>query len=168
MREWDPIGVRDAPEAQDESDRCVSDVYVMLMDQRASVLPVGAGRGRSCSVARGFCGAGIRLTPAPVHLAPSPTRRPGDRRIPRPALIGKRHVLGTYAPALSIGVQTRSADAMTLSVAAAITTIGVAPPARGTFRNAPVVVAASMQAVSAVGHKVVGMRLVNRRPVAGE
>jgi hypothetical protein len=36
MDEWDPIGVRDAPEAQDEYDRYVAEVYVMLMDQRAT------------------------------------------------------------------------------------------------------------------------------------
>jgi hypothetical protein len=36
MREWDPIGVADAPEASDEYDAYVGTVYVMLMDQRAS------------------------------------------------------------------------------------------------------------------------------------
>jgi hypothetical protein len=36
MQEWDPIGVRDAPHAQDEYDRYVGQVYVMLMDQRAT------------------------------------------------------------------------------------------------------------------------------------
>jgi len=37
MRDWDPIGVSDVPEAADEYDRYVGEVYVMLMDQRASV-----------------------------------------------------------------------------------------------------------------------------------
>jgi hypothetical protein len=36
MREWDPIGVADIPEAADEYDGYVGAVYVMLMDQRAS------------------------------------------------------------------------------------------------------------------------------------
>lgn len=36
MEAWDPIGVRDVPEAQDECDRYVGAVYVMLMDERAS------------------------------------------------------------------------------------------------------------------------------------
>lgn len=36
MDSWDPIGVRDVPEAQDEYDRYVGEVYVMLMDQRAT------------------------------------------------------------------------------------------------------------------------------------
>jgi hypothetical protein len=33
MHEWDPIGVRDAPEAQDEYDAYVGRVYVMLVDE---------------------------------------------------------------------------------------------------------------------------------------
>jgi hypothetical protein len=37
MREWDPIGVRDAPEAQDEYDSYVGKAYVMLMDEGATV-----------------------------------------------------------------------------------------------------------------------------------
>jgi hypothetical protein len=36
MEHWDPIGVRDTPEASDEYDRYVGEVYVMLMDDRAS------------------------------------------------------------------------------------------------------------------------------------
>jgi hypothetical protein len=36
MEHWDPIGVRDVPEASDEYDRYVGEVYVMLMDERAS------------------------------------------------------------------------------------------------------------------------------------
>jgi hypothetical protein len=36
MQDWDPIGVRDAPEAQDEYDSYAGRVYVMLMDERAS------------------------------------------------------------------------------------------------------------------------------------
>jgi hypothetical protein len=36
MDSWDPIGVRDVPEAQDEYDRYAGEVYVMLMDQRAT------------------------------------------------------------------------------------------------------------------------------------
>ena len=36
MREWDPIGVADVPEAADEYDGYVGTVYVMLMDQRAA------------------------------------------------------------------------------------------------------------------------------------
>jgi hypothetical protein len=33
MREWDPIGVRDVPEAQDEYDNYVGEAYVLLMDR---------------------------------------------------------------------------------------------------------------------------------------
>ena len=36
MQEWDPIGVRDVPQAQDEYDTYVRRVYVMLTDERAS------------------------------------------------------------------------------------------------------------------------------------
>jgi hypothetical protein len=36
MREWDPIGVSDAPEAADEYDSYVAEAYVMLMDRRAA------------------------------------------------------------------------------------------------------------------------------------
>jgi len=39
---WDPIGVRDTPEAQDEYDRYVAEVYVMLMDQRATPEAIAA------------------------------------------------------------------------------------------------------------------------------
>jgi hypothetical protein len=41
MMEWDPIGVRNVPEAQDEYEKYVSEVYVMLMDQRASETAIG-------------------------------------------------------------------------------------------------------------------------------
>ena len=36
MQEWDPIGVRGVPEAQDEYDSYVGRVYVMLMDEGAT------------------------------------------------------------------------------------------------------------------------------------
>lgn len=36
MEHWDPIGVRNTPEASDEYDRYVGEIYVMLMDHRAS------------------------------------------------------------------------------------------------------------------------------------
>lgn len=36
MREWDPIGVHDVPQAQDEYDRYIGEVYVLLMEQRAT------------------------------------------------------------------------------------------------------------------------------------
>jgi len=36
MEAWDPIGVRNVPEAQHEYDRYVGKVYVMLMDEHAS------------------------------------------------------------------------------------------------------------------------------------
>ena len=36
MREWDPIGVRDVPEAHDEYDNYVSEAYVLLMDRGAT------------------------------------------------------------------------------------------------------------------------------------
>lgn len=36
IEHWDPIGVSDIPEASDEYDRYVGEVYVMLMDHRAS------------------------------------------------------------------------------------------------------------------------------------
>ena len=42
MQEWDPIGVRDTPEAQDEYDRYVGELYVILMDQRATEHAIGA------------------------------------------------------------------------------------------------------------------------------
>ena len=42
MREWDPIGVAGVPEAADEYDSYVGDVYVMLMDQRATQEEIAA------------------------------------------------------------------------------------------------------------------------------
>ena len=37
MREWDPIGVSDVPEAQDEYDTYAGKAYVMVMHEDASV-----------------------------------------------------------------------------------------------------------------------------------
>jgi hypothetical protein len=37
MKEWDPIGVRGIPEAHDEYDRYVGEIYVMLVDGDATV-----------------------------------------------------------------------------------------------------------------------------------
>ena len=37
LEHWDPIGVRNIPEASDEYDRYVGELYVMLMDDRATV-----------------------------------------------------------------------------------------------------------------------------------
>jgi hypothetical protein len=42
MDAWDPIGVRDVPQAQDEYDRYVGEVYAMLMDQRATGQAIAA------------------------------------------------------------------------------------------------------------------------------
>jgi hypothetical protein len=42
MREWDPIGVADAPEAADEYDRYAAKAYVMLMDERADEKRIAA------------------------------------------------------------------------------------------------------------------------------
>ena len=36
MEAWDPIGVHNVPEAQDEYDAYVGKAYVMLMDEKAS------------------------------------------------------------------------------------------------------------------------------------
>ena len=36
MQHWDPIGVRDEPNAQDEYDAYIGKVYAMLMDEHAS------------------------------------------------------------------------------------------------------------------------------------
>lgn len=36
MREWDPIGVSGIPAASGEYDMYIGEVYVMLMDQRAT------------------------------------------------------------------------------------------------------------------------------------
>jgi hypothetical protein len=37
MREWDPIGVKDEPAAQDEYNTYVDKAYVMLMHESASI-----------------------------------------------------------------------------------------------------------------------------------
>jgi hypothetical protein len=37
LRDWDPIGIRGVPEAGDEYGRYADKVYVMLMDERATV-----------------------------------------------------------------------------------------------------------------------------------
>jgi hypothetical protein len=42
LEHWDPIGVRDIPEASDEYDSYVGEVYVMLMDHRASEAAINA------------------------------------------------------------------------------------------------------------------------------
>jgi hypothetical protein len=42
MEVWDPIGVRDAPEAEDEYDDYVGKVCVMLMQERASASAIAA------------------------------------------------------------------------------------------------------------------------------
>jgi hypothetical protein len=40
MHEWDPIGVKDVPEAQDEYDFYVGEIYVMLMDGKANATAI--------------------------------------------------------------------------------------------------------------------------------
>ena len=42
MREWDPIGVSEIPEASDEYDRYVGYTYVMLMDEHRSAAEIAA------------------------------------------------------------------------------------------------------------------------------
>jgi hypothetical protein len=42
METWDPIGVRDVPQAQDEYDAYVGKVYVMLIDERVSPRAIAA------------------------------------------------------------------------------------------------------------------------------
>jgi hypothetical protein len=42
MREWDPIGVADVPECQDEYDNYVAKAYVMLMDEGADSARIAA------------------------------------------------------------------------------------------------------------------------------
>ncbi|HXJ02196.1 MAG TPA: hypothetical protein VNH44_13320 [Micropepsaceae bacterium] len=42
MREWDPIGVQDIPEAADEYDGYVGRVHVMLMSEQASAETIAA------------------------------------------------------------------------------------------------------------------------------
>jgi hypothetical protein len=42
MREWDPIGVAGIPEATDEYDRYVDEVYVILMNQRVDADAIAA------------------------------------------------------------------------------------------------------------------------------
>ena len=42
MEHWDPIGVRDIPEACDEYDLYVGKLYVMLMNDRASEASINA------------------------------------------------------------------------------------------------------------------------------
>ncbi|MBV9829412.1 MAG: hypothetical protein JO001_27655 [Alphaproteobacteria bacterium] len=42
MQEWDPIGVRDVPQAQDEYDSYVGHIYTMLMGERASADAIAA------------------------------------------------------------------------------------------------------------------------------
>ena len=56
MREWDPIGVKDVPEASEEYDSYVGEIYVMLMDERADT---GAIESRLWEIATNHMG----LTP---------------------------------------------------------------------------------------------------------
>jgi hypothetical protein len=42
MREWDPVGVRDCADAQDEYDPYAGEVYVMLMDEGATAEAIAA------------------------------------------------------------------------------------------------------------------------------
>ena len=42
LQDWDPIGVRDIPEASDEYDGYADKAYVMLMDERARAEGIAA------------------------------------------------------------------------------------------------------------------------------
>jgi len=42
LQDWDPIGVRDIPEASDEYDSYADRAYVMLMDERATADRIAA------------------------------------------------------------------------------------------------------------------------------
>src|SRR5262249_3380405 len=42
LQDWDPIGVKDAPEAIDEYDAYADKAYVMLMDDRATADDIAA------------------------------------------------------------------------------------------------------------------------------
>jgi hypothetical protein len=42
LHDWDPIGVRDVPEASDEYDSYADETYVMLMDERATADAIAA------------------------------------------------------------------------------------------------------------------------------
>jgi hypothetical protein len=57
LREWDPIGVKHVPEASDEYDAYVGEVYVMLMDDLANAAAIEA---RLWDIATGHMG----ITPA--------------------------------------------------------------------------------------------------------
>jgi hypothetical protein len=77
MREWDPIGVRDFPKAQAEYDAYVGKVYVMLMDERASVSQIAEYLFDAATVQMGLAEesieheAAIRTAEALVALRPS-------------------------------------------------------------------------------------------------
>jgi hypothetical protein len=42
MREWDPIGIADIPQAKGEYDSYVAEAYVMLMDKMATAEAIAA------------------------------------------------------------------------------------------------------------------------------
>jgi hypothetical protein len=77
MREWDPLGVSDFPEAQDEYDAHVGKAYVMLMDDRASVSQIAEYLFEMATVQMGLSEesieheAAIRTAEALVALRPS-------------------------------------------------------------------------------------------------
>jgi hypothetical protein len=41
MREWDPIGVRDVPQAQDEYDSYIPKLFAMIVERQASAEDIG-------------------------------------------------------------------------------------------------------------------------------
>ncbi|MGH7074457.1 MAG: hypothetical protein ACREFD_09700 [Stellaceae bacterium] len=55
MREWDPIGVRDFAQAQDEYDSYIGRLYSMLVDERATREAIAA---HLFDIAAGWMGLG--------------------------------------------------------------------------------------------------------------
>jgi hypothetical protein len=64
MEHWDPIGVQDAPAACDEYDRYVGEVYVMLMDDRASEAAINAYLFKAATEYMGLSPSGHQSTAA--------------------------------------------------------------------------------------------------------
>ena len=85
-------------------------------------------------------------------LARPATLKLGDERIERPATFSLRRVLGADARQAAT-IETGSAYPVELAIAPALDTIRVTTAAEGTLRHRPVMVAAFVQAVSAIGHR---------------
>lgn len=97
MREWDPIGVAGIPEASDEYDAYVGEVYVMSMDHRATSAEIAE---YLFDIATGHMGLSAHLTLDERGNHTADNSRGDEARV-RDALISPpRHKRQSYSAAV--------------------------------------------------------------------